>query len=68
MKPEQGKISSSQLMFLIAGLIQGSSLLVAFATKITKQNTWLVVLLGFAISLGLALIYVTLAQNFPEKT
>ncbi|AFM43017.1 spore germination protein, amino acid permease [Desulfosporosinus acidiphilus SJ4] len=67
MKPEQGKISSSQLMFLIAGLIQGSSLLVAFATKITKQNTWLVVLLGFAISLGLALIYVTLAQNFPEK-
>lgn len=67
MRLEKGVISSSQLMFLVTGLIQGSALTVAFITKIAKQDIWLVVLSGLVISLFLALIYISLAQKFPSK-
>lgn len=67
MRIEKGAISSSQLMFLTAAFVQGSSLLIAFTHGITKQDTWLVVLSGFAVMLPFLWAYLSLAQKFPEK-
>lgn len=67
MRIEKGVISSSQLMFLAAAFVQGSSLLIAFTHGITKQDTWLVVLSGFAVVLPFIWAYVSLAQKFPGK-
>ncbi|MDJ0304806.1 MULTISPECIES: endospore germination permease [Dehalobacter] len=67
MRLERGIISSSQLMFLVAGYVQGSVLVVAFTNVITKQYTWLVVLSGLAASVPFAMAYVALARKFPGK-
>jgi len=67
MKIEKGEISSSQLMSLTIGFLQGSHLLIAFTTGITKHDTWLAVLAALVISLPFVLIYITLAQKFPGK-
>lgn len=67
MKIEKGIISSSQLMFLIIGLIEASTLTAAFISGITKQDTWIVLLAGFTITLFLLLVYTSLSKKFPGK-
>ncbi|WP_026881529.1 GerAB/ArcD/ProY family transporter [Clostridium akagii] len=67
MKIEKGIISSSQLMFLIIGLIQASTLTSAFISGITKQDTWIVLLAGFIICLFLLWIYTSMSKKFPGK-
>jgi len=67
MRLERGIISSSQLMFLVAGYVQGSVMVVGYTNMVTKQNTWLVVLSGLAASIPLVLVYVALANKFPGK-
>lgn len=68
MEIEKGKISSSQLMFLIAGFIQGSTLTVTFSFIVAKQDTWLTVLAGWLVGLPFVLVCIALAQKFPGKT
>lgn len=67
MKIEKGIISSTQLMFLIIGLLQGSTITVAFISGITKRNTWIVLLTGFIIALFLLLVYTSLSKKYPDK-
>lgn len=67
MKIEKGVISSSQLMFLVAGFVLGSTLIVTFVFGVTKHDTWLAVLAGLATSLPFALVYIAIAQKFPGK-
>ncbi|ADK14708.1 spore gernimation protein [Clostridium autoethanogenum] len=67
MKIEKGVISGPQLIFLIIGLLQASTLTAAFITGITKTNTWIVLLAGFIIILPLLLIYTSLSKKFPNK-
>ncbi|MGM0881081.1 MAG: GerAB/ArcD/ProY family transporter [Bacillota bacterium] len=67
MRIEKGVISSSQLMFLTAGFVQGSSLLVAFAHGVTKHDTWLVILSGCAVIFPIIWAYVSLVQKFPGQ-
>lgn len=67
MRIEKGQISSSQLMFLVAGFIQGSTLIVTLSFRVTKQDTWLAVLAGWILSFPVALIYVAIMQKFPGK-
>lgn len=67
MKIEKGVISKEQLMFLIIGLIQASTLTAAFISGITKQNTWLILLMGFTIMLFLLLVYTSLNKKFPDR-
>jgi spore germination protein (amino acid permease) len=67
MRIERGIISGEQLMFLIIGLLQGSTLTGAFVSGITKQNTWVVLLVGFVITLPLLLVYTSLSRKFPHK-
>jgi len=67
MKIEKGIISSTQLMFLIIGLLQASTLTAAFISGVTKQNTWIVLLVGFTIMLLLLLVYTSLNKKFPDR-
>lgn len=67
MKIEKGVISGAQLMFLIIGLIQASTLTAAFISGITKQNIWIVLLAGFSIMLPLLLVYTSLNKKFPDR-
>lgn len=62
---EKGKITGQQLMFLAAGFIQGSVLLILFTAGLTKHDTWLVVLSGLAVTVPFILSYAALAKRFP---
>jgi spore germination protein KB len=64
MSIEKGKISSQQLLFLIAGFVQGSVLLIDFAVGITEHQTWMVILAGMAITAPVVLSCVVLAKRF----
>lgn len=64
---EKGKISSTQLMFLIINYNVAISIIITVGSE-AKQDAWLTVLLGTLISLGLALLYLALARRFPGKT
>ncbi|MBO8169579.1 MAG: endospore germination permease [Thermoanaerobacteraceae bacterium] len=64
---EKGKISSSQLTFLIAGFTLGSSLILS-PGLVAGHDAWLAVLAGLGSSLLIAFIYTTLAVKFPGKT
>lgn len=65
MNIEKGKIASSQLLFLVAGFIQGSVMLIDFAVEIAERQTWMVVLAGLIIIIPFILTYVALAKRFP---
>lgn len=52
-------------MFMVTGLIQGSTLTLAYASGVVKHDTWLVILSGLAVTIPFALIYVSLAKRFP---
>lgn len=67
MKIEKGIISSTQLMFLFIGLLQANTLTAAFISGVTKQNTWVVLSIGFFIVSILLLIYTWLNNKFPDK-
>lgn len=67
MKIEKGIISSSQLSFLIFGLLQSAVLTAAFISSITKQNTWIVFFAGFIIMIIMLLVYTELNRKFPYK-
>jgi spore germination protein KB len=67
MKIEKGEISSSQLMYLVIGFLQGAHLLLAFASGITKHDTWIAVLAALVLSLPFIFVYVALAQKFAGQ-
>jgi len=61
------KITGRQLTFSVACFIHGSTLLSSFVVGITKQDTWVAVLMGFLISMIPAFMYITLAKKFSGK-
>ncbi|MCR1897512.1 endospore germination permease [Irregularibacter muris] len=67
MRIDKGGISTFQFMFSIACFILASSLLTAFITSITKQDSWIVVIFGFLVGLLFIWIYMALMKNFPNK-
>ena len=64
MKLENGEITKTQLTFLLYGFLQSMILTVGFTFSITKQSTWLVVIIAAVISLLTALMYVSIARKF----
>jgi spore germination protein KB len=64
MSIEKGRISGMQLMFLAAGFIQGSVLLISFTVSLTGHDTWLVVLSGLAVFIPFAISYALLGKRF----
>ncbi|MDD2497095.1 MAG: endospore germination permease [Desulfitobacteriaceae bacterium] len=67
MSLEEGKISSSQLTFLILSFCLGSTFIV-FPGKSTGQDAWIAVGAGFLEGLVLVLIITGLAMKFPGKS
>jgi spore germination protein KB len=65
MNIEKGKISNSQLIFLIVGFIEGSTFLVYFVSNLAKHDTWLTILSGLAVILPFGYIYGLLVKRFP---
>ena len=59
------KISNSQLLYLVAGFVQGSGLLISFTAGITERQTWMVVLMGLVLTSPFILTYVLLMKRFP---
>ncbi|QAA31382.1 GerAB/ArcD/ProY family transporter [Clostridium manihotivorum] len=68
MNIEKGNISSRQLMFLIIGLIEGSTLIAAFILGVTKEDTWIVLVVSFIIEGLLLATYMKLIQLIPGKS
>jgi spore germination protein KB len=64
---ENGQISATQLLFLLLGYLVPGNL--TFAVGIgAKQDAWLAAALGTALSLGLVLLYLALANRFRGLT
>lgn len=64
---DKKKITGTQFMFSVACFIQSSSLLTSFFTSITKQDSWIAVILGSIASLPILLIYAYMMKIFPNK-
>ncbi len=67
MRIDKGRISGKQFMFAIACFIQSSGLLTSFVSGVTKQDSWLVILLGSIFSLLMLWVYRRLMIVFPDK-
>jgi len=67
MKLEKGELSSTQLMFLVAGFIQGSLLTLSFSKEVVKHDIWIAAIASFLLNLPLAFVYLTLALKFPGQ-
>lgn len=67
MKSENTKISPVIFMFSVACFLRSSSLLSSFFASISKQDTWLVILMGAVASLPVMAIYILLIKAFPTK-
>ncbi len=61
------KISSPQIRDTVIGIINGSFLIVAFASTVGKQNTWLAVTAAIVPGLFLMWVYLKLALRFSRK-
>lgn len=65
MGTDKGKINGRQLLFMFAGFIQGSALLIDFTVGITEHQTWMVILAGLIVTIPFILSYAALAKRFP---
>jgi spore germination protein KB len=64
---EQGKISATQLIFLLLDYITPAILVFTVGVEV-GPDAWLATLLGLAVNLGFVLLYLTLTRRFPGQT
>jgi len=67
-KFDRETISPIRFMFTIGCFIQASSLLTSFLADVTRNDSWAVVLIAFAICLPLIWLYKSIMVMFPEKS
>jgi spore germination protein KB len=67
MSLEKGKISTSQLFWLITGFVQGSSVILPPGSD-AKHEAWIAIFIGLLEGLVMALIYTGLVTRFPGKS
>lgn len=68
MKYENGKISGKQFMFTVACFIQSSALLASFFTPLTKQDSWLIIVVALFIDVPLVLVFSSIMNLYPGKS
>jgi len=61
----KAQLKNSQLMFLIIGYIYGSTYVFRFVSTVAKQDTWIVIILGYILSIPFLLCYFVLMKMFP---
>lgn len=64
---ERGKISGSQLVYLLISFMIGSTIIIV-PGRGAEQDAWIAVIIGALEGVILAFIFTTLARRFPEKT
>ena len=64
---ETGRITTFQYMLSVACFIQSSSLLSAFFTPITQQDSWLVVIFSIIAAVPVLLVFSGIMRSFPNK-
>ncbi len=64
---EKGKISGSQLVYLMVGFLLGSAVIIT-PGQAAQQDAWIAIIIGVIEGLIFALIFTTLARRFPNKT
>lgn len=64
---EKGKISGSQLVYLLVGFLLGSSVILN-PGQAAKEDVWIAIIIGAIEGVIIALIFTTLAHRFPGKT
>lgn len=62
---DREKISPPQYMFLVAGYVLGSTLLLSFMDNLVKQDSWIVIITAFAACIPFVLSIALLAKRFP---
>ena len=67
MQIEKGKINGARFMFTIAFFLQSSSLLTSFISSISKQDSWIAVLIGFVSFIPIIVVYKTIMTDYPDK-
>lgn len=67
MKIDKGEISAIQFMLSVSCFIQSSSLLTSFIAAITKQDSWLTVIIGTLCCLPLIWVYRSIFLMFPGQ-
>ncbi len=67
MELEKGRISSSQLVFLVISYMLGVALIIPPGSPI-KQDAWLAIIFGLIEGIILTLIYLFLVDRFPGRT
>lgn len=65
---DTGKISAGQLKFSVACFVQSSVLLSGFFAKVSRQDSWISVLMGFALFIPVYYVYHVLLKQFPGKS
>ena len=68
MKNTKEQISSFVFMFSIGCFIQSSAILMGFVSSITKQDSWIVTIIGFILTLPIIWLYISLSAKFPGKS
>lgn len=67
MKKEVEYISNSQLIYLIIGMVQGSTLTLSYAYSIVKQDIWIVIISGVTVTILMGMVYSSICKRFPGK-
>ena len=67
MRLDSGQISGTRFMFTITFFLQASALLTSFIAGVTKQSSWMTVLLGMVVGIPIIWLYRTLMAMFPDK-
>lgn len=62
------QITGKRFMLSLGCCIQAATLLISYATSVTKQDTWIAVLAGFIIMIPVVLIYSSLGKRFPGRS
>ncbi len=65
MQLEKGRFSSLELLFLVAGLMQGSIYVSTYTFSNTPRDEWLALLISWSIFLPFALMYLKLSEKYP---
>lgn len=65
---DKSKISGTRFMFTVACFLQSSALLTSFLSNITKNESWMPVVIGAILFIPVIFIYKSLMLRFPDKT
>ena len=67
MKLEKGIITNIQLTYLILSFLESTVISMNFAYGVSKQDTWIAVLVALVITIPVLLAYTAIAKRYPGK-